>query len=213
MRYTILLSALLLFSTLAAISQTQHEEIRSSLSGIKNQKQAEKFIHQNPDVKGTVITIDPKKDSSALAIAILSKETTGVIQQDTPTSTIFLKIFKTEKVVAYRVQYIFFDGNKLSYSKIKTQRDAVLARLKNGASFDALAREHSMDGNAQNNGDLGWFEEGMTVPEFEQAVKNNPIGEIYTVDVPESKWYYIVKNTHEPRVDKVSTGIFVEIKK
>jgi len=208
------LSTLLVFASLTALSQTtQLDEIRSSLSVIKNQKQAEKFLQENPDLKGAVLTIDPKKDSSALAKSILSKKTSDVIQQDSPTGTVLLKIFKTEKVIAYRVQYIFFDGNKLSASKIKTLRGELIARLKNGASFDQLARENSMDGNAQNNGDLGWFEEGMTVPAFEQAVKVNPIGEIYTVDVPDSKWFYIVKNTHQPRIDKVSTGIFVEIRK
>jgi peptidyl-prolyl cis-trans isomerase SurA len=38
------------------------------------------------------------------------------------------------------------------------------------ASFEALAREHSQDGSAQQGGDLGWANPGMFVPEFEAAM-------------------------------------------
>ncbi len=46
----------------------------------------------------------------------------------------------------------------------------VQAALKAGVSFDAVAKEHSIDpGSAQNGGDLGEFPRGVMVPEFEKA--------------------------------------------
>ena len=48
-------------------------------------------------------------------------------------------------------------------------RDA-LAKVKGGTSFADVARTVSRDpGSAENGGDLGWFERGTMVPEFEAA--------------------------------------------
>lgn len=46
------------------------------------------------------------------------------------------------------------------------------------ASFEALAREHSQDGSADQGGDLGWAGPGMFVPEFEQAMNALRPGEM-----------------------------------
>lgn len=56
--------------------------------------------------------------------------------------------------------------------KARERAEALLAQLNNGASFDALAREHSSDlATAGRGGDLGWFAAGTMVPEFEQALE------------------------------------------
>ena len=58
--------------------------------------------------------------------------------------------------------------------------DEALARdlvkqLDDGAEFEALAREHSKDGSAENGGDLGWFEQDMMVEPFgERAAALEP---------------------------------------
>lgn len=39
-----------------------------------------------------------------------------------------------------------------------------------GATFEDMARQYSMDGSAQQGGDLGWVYAGDTVPEFERAM-------------------------------------------
>jgi parvulin-like peptidyl-prolyl isomerase len=68
-----------------------------------------------------------------------------------------------------------------------------------------------MDGN--KTGDLNWFNEGEMVPEFEIAVKKHKKDEIFTVDVPERKWYYVTLKTHEDKeiqeltILKIKNGI------
>lgn len=48
-----------------------------------------------------------------------------------------------------------------------------------------LALEYSDDGSAKdNNGDLGWFADGQMVPQFNDAVVNNKIGDIVKVETP-----------------------------
>ncbi len=55
--------------------------------------------------------------------------------------------------------------------------EALHERLKGGADFAELARQHSNDFSAGSGGDLGWLYEGDTVPEFERAMNNLKIGE------------------------------------
>jgi peptidyl-prolyl cis-trans isomerase SurA len=46
------------------------------------------------------------------------------------------------------------------------------------ASFASLARQFSVDGSAAKGGELGWLYPGETVPEFERAMKDLPVGAI-----------------------------------
>ena len=46
------------------------------------------------------------------------------------------------------------------------------------ATFEALAREHSQDGSAQDGGNLGWSQSGQFVPEFEAAMNRLRPGEV-----------------------------------
>ncbi len=51
-------------------------------------------------------------------------------------------------------------------------------RLKQGASFDDVARRFSEDGSASRGGDLGWVSPGDTVPEFERAMQGLALNQI-----------------------------------
>lgn len=53
------------------------------------------------------------------------------------------------------------DGKKLA--------ESVLARIKAGESFEALAAEYSIDGSAARGGSLGVFPRGKMIPAFENA--------------------------------------------
>jgi peptidyl-prolyl cis-trans isomerase SurA len=45
-------------------------------------------------------------------------------------------------------------------------------------TFESLARQFSVDGSAAKGGDLGWLYPGQTVPDFERAMKDVPVGGI-----------------------------------
>lgn len=47
-----------------------------------------------------------------------------------------------------------------------------------GATFESLARQFSTDGSAAKGGDLGWLYPGETVPDFDRAMKQLPVGGI-----------------------------------
>lgn len=67
-------------------------------------------------------------------------------------------------------------------------------RVKQGASFEGLAREFSTCPSKSSGGDLGWFGTGKMVPAFESAVKKLGVGSISDV-VSTQFGYHIIKVT------------------
>ncbi len=66
-------------------------------------------------------------------------------------------------------------------------------KVKNGEDFAQLAKEHSEDpGSAAKGGDLGYFERGVMVKEFEEAAFSSEIGSI-TEPVKTTYGYHIIK--------------------
>lgn len=78
---------------------------------------------------------------------------------------------------------------------LKTEAEAkeVLQKLINGADFNELAVQYSIDpGAKKNRGDLGFFEKGDLVKEFEDAVLKLKPGQISGI-VKTSLGYHIIK--------------------
>lgn len=68
-----------------------------------------------------------------------------------------------------RARHILIKGTELSS---RTQAEKLLAELKAGANFEALATAHSADpGSAAKGGDLGFFPQGRMVKPFEEALE------------------------------------------
>ncbi|MEI7025768.1 peptidylprolyl isomerase [Paenibacillus sp. y28] len=100
----------------------------------------------------------------------------------------------------------YFEDNKASYNKAeqikashilvatKEEADAILAQLKNGADFATLAKEKSTDtGSKANGGDLGYFERGKMVTEFDDAAFKLNVGETTTAPVQTQFGFHIIK--------------------
>lgn len=60
---------------------------------------------------------------------------------------------------------------------LRQQAEEVLAQLRGGASFAALAEEHSADEATRGNGgEIGWVQRGQTVPALEKVLFSVPSG-------------------------------------
>ncbi len=74
-------------------------------------------------------------------------------------------------------------------STAKRIADSVLAAVKGGADFAALAAKYSSDGSKDKGGDLGYFGFGQMVPEFNEFSFTKPIG---AKDVVQTQYGYHV---------------------
>ena len=63
---------------------------------------------------------------------------------------------------------------------VNSEKDAqnILARLEKGESFEALAKRFSKCPSKSKGGNLGWFNKGDMVPEFENAAFNAEKGAV-----------------------------------
>ena len=71
----------------------------------------------------------------------------------------------------------------------------VLAQIKGGADFAAMAAQHGTDGTASVGGDLGYFTEGRMVPAFEKAVFGATAEGLLPAPVETEYGYHIIKVT------------------
>jgi len=77
---------------------------------------------------------------------------------------------------------------------VKTEEEAqsLQQALKQGQSFEDLARRHSLSPDAKLGGDLGWFERGAMPPIFEQVCFALPEGKVSDV-VASSYGFHLFK--------------------
>jgi peptidyl-prolyl cis-trans isomerase C len=110
-----------------------------------------------------------------------------------------VKITKDEMKQYYETHKGDFKTPELwraSHILIATEKEArdILDALAQGAKFEDLAKEKSMDATATRGGDIGFFRLGQLVPDFEKACLKLSIGQ--TSDVVKTQFgYHIIKLT------------------
>jgi peptidyl-prolyl cis-trans isomerase C len=67
----------------------------------------------------------------------------------------------------------------------------LINQLKEGASFDTLAAEHSKCPSGKSGGNLGSFQQGQMVPEFDKVVFEAPVG-LYGEPVKTDFGYHVI---------------------
>lgn len=92
---------------------------------------------------------------------------------------------------------------RASHILVKTEEEArdVRGKLEAGADFEELARTRSIDRTASRGGDLGFFQKGQLIPEFEKVALELKKGELSAV-FKTAFGYHVVKLTDrvEPRL-------------
>ncbi len=76
--------------------------------------------------------------------------------------------------------------------EVRKKAEDVVKKAKAGANFGDLAKQYSDDTSKDKGGDLDWIVRGQTVPEFEQAAFNLPIGSVSDV-VKTQYGFHIIK--------------------
>lgn len=92
---------------------------------------------------------------------------------------------------------------------VETEEEAatLVEDLAGGANFAALAQERSIGPSGPSGGELGWFGEGVMVPEFFEAVRALEVGEVSAPVQTQFGWHVIQLNEtrikERPTLDEV----------
>lgn len=187
-----------LFACMLWMSVFAQETVTEKFQKINTVQQAEQFITANPELKPAILKLSAGKDSSLIDKRLLRQKQGDIFS----VGYVTYKVIAAKDTTDYRANYIFLDGASLSNSEIDSLKKVILQKHSQGASFEQLSDQYTMDGNT-THGDTDWFfGEYMFPKEFQDAVASHKVGDVFFVDVSEKQWHYIVKKTHEDRMKK-----------
>lgn len=195
----ILLSFLLVLCVSFAFAQKDFEK---SLDSIQTLDDVTIFLKKNKTIKGKVIVFNREKHNTRMADRIFSMRVGAKRSfEDAPQKT-YYKVIEKYNIPYYRVSVVYLDGKRLSMGEINNLRSKVINMYNDGYMFQDLAKQYSMDTSAKQGGDLGWFTDGDLHPEFERQVieGNYRADDIFTIDIPETKSYYVALMTYDKRM-------------
>ena len=163
------------------------------LSKVNSIADAQAFIDENSNVFAMIEYITTTKDSIDFYKNQINLKTEN--QQK--------KFLEVTPIVAMKLNYIFFDESQLSKEAIDLKRNEILELYKKGATSDELVAQFTMDHNVKPGGNFGWIDELAVEPTFREAVKRHKKNDVFIVDVPDKKWYYIVFKLYDD-IEKVA---------
>jgi len=189
---------LFLFLSVPAFAQ---QTVTEKFQKIGTVQEAQAFIDANAGLKPSLLHLSYGKDSTVIDKRLLRQNKGDVFS----VGYVTYKVLEASETVKYRASYIFLDGSSLSVTQIDSLTKLIEKKISSGQPFDQLSDQYTMDGNT-THGDTGWFfGEEMMPKEFQDAVKNHKTGDIFTVDVSERQWHYIVKKTFDDEDKKEIT--------
>ena len=103
-----------------------------------------------------------------------------------------------------RARHILLNTAGKDEAAVRKQAEGLLAQIKGGADFAALAQKVSEDeGSKTNGGDLGFFGRGRMVPEFENAAFSMEPGQVS--DLVKSQFGFHIIKVEEKRAATTQT--------
>jgi peptidyl-prolyl cis-trans isomerase D len=112
---------------------------------------------------------------------------------------------KTDSLYQLRASHILFKVENNDTPATMRKAQEVLAQIRGGADFGAMAAQYGTDGTSSRGGDLGWFAEGAMVKEFNDYVKAGNKGDMKIVKTQFG--IHIVKITENKTKKTVTAGV------
>ncbi len=144
-------------------------------------KAAEKGLDKDEDFKRRVAFLQER----ALHSAFVEKEVAATVTEEAIRARYDKEIAQMPATNEVKARHILV--------KTEEEAKAVLAELDAGKAFEDVAKEKSTDGSAQAGGDLGYFQTGQMVPEFETAAFALEPGGVTKEPVKTQFGFHIIK--------------------
>ena len=101
-----------------------------------------------------------------------------------------------------RASHILISTENREDTEARETASEILSQVREGTDFAELAKKHSDDpGSGTRGGDLGFFQRGQMVPEFERTAFSLEPDEISDL-VKTQFGYHIIKVTEAPKIDR-----------
>ncbi len=105
-----------------------------------------------------------------------------------------------------KARHILLQVTQQNYAQMQNLADSLKNLIEKGVDFGMLARTNSVDGSAQEGGDLGWFKEGQMVKPFSDSCFYAHVGDVKIV--PTQYGLHIIEIMAQSKdVKKVKVGI------
>jgi hypothetical protein len=148
---------------------------------------------------GTWLTVSVPDTAEKARKALLKKRIGSTVEWPRPDGkgTWSCTMVRVDTMRWFHVHYIHFNGWRLPPGGVDSLRGRALEELQAGVPFEQVAAAYGMDGNT--TGDWGWKREDKAHGTFAAEVLARTPGEVFTVDIPENGWYYIVRKDEGDR--------------
>lgn len=178
-------------------------KVRNQLNELKsafaNDTNAKAFVARNTSVISFNDAFLPKSKIPSSQLDTILRFPQGSVYGPYPDQSglLLAKVLATKELPdSVRARHILIPTNDpqtgqplMADSVAKKLADSILAAIKGGADFGALALKYSSDGSKDKGGDLGTFGYGTMVGEFNDFTFNKPVG---TKDVVRTQFGYHV---------------------
>lgn len=101
----------------------------------------------------------------------------------TNTSCVPVKAVESYNVTSVKASHILVDT--------KAEASLIKSKIDSGESFETMAKKYSKCPSGKNGGDLGYFERGQMVPEFENSAFALPVGKVSEPVKTQFGWHLI----------------------
>ena len=150
----------------------------------------ERYLQQNK------IPLESLQDQLRPQIAwqkILGSMRRDIEISDSEIDDVLARIKRNQDKPRTKAQEIFLPiDNPQEEDKVLDNAQKIISALRNGASFEGLARQFSANASAANGGDLGWMSSGEMDKTLEDALSNMAPGQI-SAPIRTVRGFYILK--------------------
>jgi peptidyl-prolyl cis-trans isomerase C len=144
-----------------------------------------------------------------LAAEVITRVTGDAVTEEALQAAYEAEFANAEDETEYRAAHIL----------VETEEEAanLVTELEGGANFAALAQAHSVGPSGPSGGELGWFADGVMVPEFFDAVSALEVGQVSAPVQTQFGWHVIQLNEtrikERPTLDEVRLDLTDEIQR
>lgn len=163
------------------------KEANDVIEGFKNvsSEDLERFVNLNSDEAYVETLVKNGDVADPMMDSIIFNSTYGTVYGPYLEDGYYkvLKVVGQDTTLEAKARHILLSKDKYTTEVANKKADSIMAKIRKGEDFAALATKFSDDpGSASQGGDLGWFKKDVMVQAFNDACFNEKIGSLVKVE-------------------------------